>query len=113
MEQACRQITILETRAFVDQFIKLNFTEISCNANPIGWIMAKTMQHFKGGLNPIMLRPLATVAYYGNNAIVHVLQLTLSELSSMSMYMTEEQQIVLGDVENKIELVIESTRAVE
>jgi hypothetical protein len=104
-----KDISVQEMTAHVERLIRENPT-LSTIATPVAWIMDRVMRELGGGWNPVQLRPFVTAKYYRNNAVPYVLQLAMQELATMRLYLTEEQQADLDEVESTIN---EAIRVIE
>jgi hypothetical protein len=68
--------------AFVIDFVMRN-PSVREQSDPVRIVMAQAMMKFKGGLNPIYLRPLVMARLYGKAAISQIVKGTIYQLEAL------------------------------
>ena len=86
MPQAKAPVDEAKVDAFVIDFIDKNKSVLQSHADPVRWIMWHAMAEFNGGLNPMRLRPLVAVRYYGARATSEYLKVAKIQLQSLEEF---------------------------
>jgi hypothetical protein len=106
-------VSMTEIDAYVKEVIAEHPLAFGQSLDPdatITYIMGRVMSHFKGGLNPVFLRPLVMLRLLGDGAVTLVLNHAMQELAGMRDYCLGDAKINarLDAAELMIESFIES-----
>ena len=90
-------------QSYVSDLIK-NHPDIAKSHTAVMQLVGMVMSKFKGGLGPIQLRPLVTVALYGDSAVDSYLNALVDQLVELDK-ITHDRPILSKRISDTLEMV--------